>query len=89
MATAPGNQAKFAAQLSTTYPAGCAVPAIVTAPYGIWTSSDPLHINIDSTSGSTNGLATCTGPTNGAATLTAMSSSSANALQATATLTCK
>ena len=84
-----GSQVKFNAQFATLYPKGCAVPELVMAPFGIWTSSDPINIIIDSSQGETNGLATCVGATNGAATLTAKSSTLASALTATATLTCQ
>jgi hypothetical protein len=88
-AASPGNQVQFFAATSYSYEPGCPVPEVVRAPFGFWTSSDPLHITIDSSETNTNGLATCTGSTNGAATLTAVSSTAANAMKATATLTCK
>ncbi len=89
MAKPPGNQAQFRPQLITTYPAGCPLPAVPIIDDAIWTTSDTTNIQIDSTAGTTNGLATCTGATDGAAAITTKISSTTTPLVATASLTCQ
>ena len=91
LAKAPGNQAQFRPQSTNTYPAGCAVPVLYPPAIldAIWTSSDPINVQISSVVGPTNGLATCVGATHGAVTITGKSSSAANALVSTASLTCQ
>ena len=91
IAAAPGNQVKFTALESVNYPAGydCPIPSFVFTPFGLFTSSDPINVTIDSSQGPTNGVATCVGATNGPVTLTATSSTGTSSLTATATLTCQ
>jgi hypothetical protein len=89
IAKPPGNQAQFRPQLMTTYPAGCPLPATPIIDDAIWTTSDTTNIQIDSTIGTTNGLATCVGATAEAATITAKISTPTKPLTATASLTCQ
>ena len=86
----PGNQVQFRPQVVDNYPAGCPVPALVPViDDAIWTSSDPINVQISSAVGQTNGVATCVGATNGAVTITAKSAATGNALYGTASLTCQ
>ena len=89
MAKPPGNQVQFRPQVTTTYPAGCPLPPVPVIDDATWTTSDPTNIQIDSTIGTTNGLATCIGATTEAATITAKTASATNPLSATASLTCQ
>jgi hypothetical protein len=86
MAAPPANQQQFIANAVTTYPKGCAIPAVIPAPFfTTWMSSDPVNAPIDSTFGpTTDGVVTCKGATTGAATLTALSAG-----DVTATVVCK
>jgi hypothetical protein len=86
----PGNQVHFGPQVIDNYPAGCAVPALVPViDDAIWTSSDPINVQISNAVDSTNGLATCVGATVGAVTITAKSPATGNPLFGTASLTCQ
>jgi hypothetical protein len=89
MAKPPGNQAQFRPQLITTYAAGCPLPATPIIDDAMWTTSDTTNIQINSTVGTTNGLATCVGATTGAATVTVKVASTTNPLTASASLTCQ
>ena len=89
VAKPPGNQAQFRPQLKTTYPAGCLLPVVRVIEDAIWTTSDSTNVQIDSTIGTTNGLATCAGTTDGTATITAKLPSATNALSGSASLTCQ
>jgi hypothetical protein len=86
MAAPPANQQQFIASSVTTYPKGCAIPAVIVSPYQTtWMSSDTVNAPIDSTFGqTTDGVATCKGATTVPVTLTALSDG-----DATATLICK
>lgn len=88
-AAAPGNQQVFTAATSQKPQIGCAETALELEVFPAWTSADPLDISISSANDKTNGTAICTGSTNGPVLLTAVLSSGANALTATASLTCK
>ena len=87
---APGDQQKFTAYSAPTLVSGaCAVPALVASVNATWTTSDPMNTQVDSSPGTTNGLATCLGSTTVPATLTATVTSGVTTRTATATLTCQ
>lgn len=92
-AAAPGNQLKFTGSQLSSYPSGCAEPAVAAATplgYYAWTVSDPLDVTISSAQDSTNGLATCVNATAGAVTVTATDvTSPTTTLTKTASLTCQ
>ena len=89
--TAPANQQKFSVFSSQTVVSGsCPVSTVIASIDAVWTTSDPVNTQIDSTPGiGTNGLATCVGATTVPAILTATVGSGSSTKTATASLTCK
>lgn len=73
-AASPSNKQQFTAGAVYTspLPTGCAIPAVLSAPFlTVWTTSDPLNTSISSAQDATNGTATCLSSTSGAVTITA------------------
>ncbi len=89
-ATAPGNQAQFAA--NGVISSGCVVPACVNCTQGVtWSVSDPMNVSLSPVDGQSVVNATCMGATNGAVTVTAtvpITSGSSQTVSGTASLTC-